>query len=184
MPLNPPLSEAVSASFLELSAAAKALNAVSDELGKAVSDIDESLKKLNLGIEVWVVVYEGADERDHSFWSRDIGYSKIDSRWGIGLRKVFGNYRDPDEAATETWLFNDAPRSLRLEAIEKIPELLKKLSGVAAKTTKALEAKVADTQAVASAVREAVKSIQETKPLARKVMGPLPTPSFSRAVKP
>ena len=122
----------MSASFLELSAAAKALNAVSDDLGRAIADIDESLKKLNLGIEVWVTVVEESDNRDHSFWSKQIGYSKIENKWGVALRRSIGNYRNPDEAKVEQWLFNDAPRYFRVAGVEKIPELLKKLTAAAA----------------------------------------------------
>ena len=153
-----PLVERVSACYSILSSAANDLNAVSDELGKSVADIDSVLKKLNLGVSVWVGVRSGGgnlDRGDDSFWSEDIGYAKISGKWGISLRTVKGNYTDPDEETVESWLFNDAPRSLRLASINFIPELLETLSKEAVETTKKIQGKLADAQAVSAAVRDA-----------------------------
>jgi hypothetical protein len=153
-----PLLERVANYYSQLTTVAADLNAVSDELGKSIAEIDVALKKLNLGITTWVPIYSGEGDHhreDYSFWSRDIGYAKVGGKWGISLRTVDGNYHEPDEADVETWLFNDAPRSLRLEAIGKIPELLEKLSSNAAKTTKDLRDRLSEAQAVAAAVKSA-----------------------------
>jgi prefoldin subunit 5 len=155
MPLDPTsLSESVSASFRELSSAAESLNSVSDALSKAVADIDDGLKKLNLGIEAWVSVCAGTDHRDATYWSRDLGYAKVNGKWGIALREVEGSHVN-DDHEIEEWLFNDAARSSRLEAIKKIPELLSKLQEEAAKVTKMLQTNLVDAQAVAAAVQGA-----------------------------
>ena len=150
------LSARVSASYSELSSVATELNAISDALGKAVSDIDEGLKKLNLGITSWVQVecsYRASDE-DGSWEIDELGYAKINGRWGIALRTRSGNDQRPEYVETVAeWPFNKAARASRLGAIEKIPELLNKLHQEAAKVTKELQAKLADAQAVALAVR-------------------------------
>lgn len=154
-----PLLERVASYYSQLSSVASDLNAVSDELGKSISDIDAALKKLNLGLSAWVAIRSGPEDMDQggsSFWSRDIGYAKIGGKWGIGLRTVEGDYMDPDREEVEEWLFNDAPRSLRLEAIDKIPELLEKLSSNATETTKNIRAKLSEAQAVAGAIKCAV----------------------------
>jgi hypothetical protein len=148
-----PLLERVANYYSQLSSVAADLNAVSDELGKSISDIDGALKKLNLGIAAWVPIQSG--EEDYSFWSRDVGYAKVGGKWGISLRKVDGDYTDPDRAAVEEWPFNEAPRALRLEAIDKIPALLETLSNDAVKTTKDIRAKLGEAQAVAEAVKRA-----------------------------
>src|ERR1700686_1961932 len=114
------LVERVESSFHKLSTVASALNLVSDELGKSVSEMDAALKKLNLGIPVWVLIQGWQDQT--SFWSDHLGYQKISGKWGIALRVVSGFHGHEDDADVETWLFNDAPRPLRLKAIEKIPE--------------------------------------------------------------
>lgn len=161
MPLDKTsLSESVSSSFRELSAAAGALNVVSDELGKAVSEIDDSLKKLNLGVTAWVQMQKwgGAHERDLSYTIEELGYAKINSKWGIAVRVRSGDDEHPEyDESVEAWLFNDATRALRLRAIKKIPELLNKLSEEATKVTKELQVKLADAQAVAAAVQEAAR---------------------------
>jgi hypothetical protein len=157
------LSARVSSSYSELSSVATELNAISDALGKAVSDIDEGLKKLNLGVTAWVRVdsaYRNSPQ-DGCYEIEEIGYAKISGKWGIALRTRRGddNYRN-DAEGIEEWLFNDAPRASRVMAIEKIPELLNKLNEEAAKVTKELQAKLADAEAVASAVR-----LRPAKPL-------------------
>jgi len=151
-----PLLERVASYYTQLSTVAADLNAVSDELGKSIAEIDAALKKLNLGISTWVTIHgDDSSPYDDSFWNRDIGYAKVSSKWGISLRTVNGQYSDPDRAETEEWLFNDAPRSLRLEAIDKIPELLEQLSKEAVKTTKNIRARLSEAQAVAEAVKNA-----------------------------
>lgn len=171
-----PLPERVAAYYSKLSNVAADLNAISDALGKSITDIDESLKKLNLGISVWVEIYSGGDPyHDGSFWNRDIGYAKVDGKWGISLRKVEGDYSHPDEESVEEWAFNEAPRSFRLEAIEKIPELLEKLTKEAVKTTKEIQAKLGDAQAVATAVKQAARETT-TKRLTTSAGGMTPAP--------
>jgi hypothetical protein len=179
-----PLLERVASYYSQLSTVAADLNAVSDELGKSISEIDIALKKLNLGITTWVTIHSSDEDHPHddfSFWAREIGYAKIDSKWGISLRKVDGDCRDPDEATIEQWLFNDAPRSLRLEAIDKIPELLEKLSKEAVKTTKNIRARLSEAQAVAEAVKGAANA--STKIPIRIPIRPLTTDTSQNRVQ-
>jgi hypothetical protein len=102
--------------------------------------------------------------RIHS--SEDIGYAKIDGKWGIALRSVSGNVVE-DEERIENWLFNDAPRSLRLSAIEKIPELLQKLGEASVETTNKIKSKLVEAQAVAAAVRVAANP---PKPIGKRII--------------
>lgn len=150
------LIEKVEFSYRKLSTAASELNFVSDELGKCVSEMDSALKKLNLGITVWVLIR--GDQDEVGFWSEDLGYQKIAGKWGIALRTVSGSHGGEDEAAVETWLFNDAPRSLRLSAIAKIPALLEQLSAEAAKVAGEISKSLDDVKKVAAAV---TKTAQE-----------------------
>lgn len=175
-----PLLERVANYYSQLTTVAADLNAVSDELGKSIAEIDIALKKLNLGITTWVPIYSGVGgyhREDSSFWSRDIGYAKVDGKWGISLRTVDGDHHEPDEANVESWLFNDAPRSHRLEAIGKIPELLEKLSKDAVKTTRDIRARLSEAKAVAEAVRGAAFGPSRIQPRVTKntISGPLPS---------
>jgi hypothetical protein len=158
MPIDElPLPERVANYYSLLSDAAKDLNSISDELGKSIAEVDVALKKLNLGVAVWVPIHkdDGAPN-DSWYWSEDIGYAKIGPNWGICLRKVNGDHQRPDEDQREEhWLFNEAPRTLRISAIEKIPVLFEKLSDEAIRTTKEIRARLGEVQAVAEAVKGA-----------------------------
>lgn len=179
------LSQRVSASYAELSSVATDLNAVSDALGKAISDIDEGLKKLNLGVTAWVGVQEfgGIDDQDHTYTVEELGYAKINGKWGIALRVRSGDYARPndDDESVEAWLFNEAGRALRLKAIKKIPELLGKLNEEATKVTKELQAQLADAQEVAGAVQEAASGTKSPALRVRPIGQPV-TPSNTPAI--
>jgi len=171
-PTGDSLGERVHASYLLLSAVASDLNSVSDELGKSVTELDSALKKLNLGISVWVSM-RGNDGLPEDTWYRneDLGYAKIGGKWGIALRTVSGDYQYPEHENVEEWLFNDAPRSLRLSAIGHVAELLDALSKEADETTKKLKAKLAEAQAVATAVKEAAADLANAENQAGKRPG-------------
>ena len=180
-----PLLERVASYYSQLSTVAADLNAVSDELGKSISEIDAALKKLNLGITTWVTIRESQEYYcDGSpFWRWSIGYAKVEGKWGISLSKVDGDLSNQDESNNEEWLFNDAPRSLRLEAIDKIPELLEKLSQEAVKTTKNIRARLGEAQAVAEAVKGAANGPARIQPRVSKNTISRPLPSALTEVK-
>lgn len=150
------LAKKVQSSYQKLSVAAADLNKVSDELGRSVAELDAALKKLNLGITVWTNI-RGNEDDQGSYWSEEIGYAKIDGKWGIALRTVSGNYGWPEQDRIDQWLFNDAPRSMRISAIGKIPGLMEAMSKEAAESTKNIRAKLAEAQEVASAVKVAAE---------------------------
>jgi hypothetical protein len=70
-------------------------------------------------------------------------------------RIVSGCYAEGDGDKVEAWLFKDAPRTLRLSAIEKLPELLAKLSKEASATATLIRSKLSEAQEVAAAVKNA-----------------------------
>jgi hypothetical protein len=156
MPTNgDSLAERVQSCYVQLSSVASDLNTVSDELGKSIAEIDSALKKLNLGVSVWINVSDWDDSRD--YFMEQLGYAKVDGKWGIALRTVEGNYNWPDQDVIEQWLFSDAPRKLRLSAIEKLPEMLKKLSEEAVETTKKIKSRLREAKEVAAAVKGAAE---------------------------
>lgn len=153
------LLERVSADFKKLAASAAVLNAVSDEIAAPISTIDAALRELNLGISAWVQVAGAEDPTTCVYWHRSVGYDKVSSRaWGIAIC-----YRivDADQVVRQEdeWLFNEAPRKYRLEALDKLPQLLEKLTTVANNTAAALKKKVAATKQVATAIAGATSSV-------------------------
>ena len=107
----------------------------------------------------WVKVAGDDDPMTGVYWHRSIGYDKVSSRvWGIAIC-----YRvvDADQVVRQDdeWLFNEAPRAYRLEALDKLPQLLEKLTNVADQTAAALRKKVAATKQVATAITGVTSSV-------------------------
>jgi hypothetical protein len=80
-------------SFERLSKTANSLNTASDRLNQAIEQLNDALKKLNLGISSWVSfhVYEDGPLSD----VHEIGYGKINGKWGIGIRKTLEDLTQP-----------------------------------------------------------------------------------------
>lgn len=142
-------------SYRQLSNAAKDLNSASDEFKEAVSVLDAALERLNLGIASWVRISGGEDE-DANWWSREIGYARIGKKWGIAIRHSSGNHNWPEHDDKEQWLFAEAPRWMRIEAVAKIPDLMEGLVKQAEDTTKKLKSRTEQVFELAEAMCEVV----------------------------
>lgn len=160
-PPAPPSARISPSLFKDLADSAARLNFSSDELGKAIRPIDAALKKLNLGVAAWYP-YRGSEapDNDGDYHCRRIGYAKIGGKWGLALSAQSGNVNAESDNYDE-WLFNDAPRLMRLEALDYIPELLAKLVEEANKVAEELQRKaetareLADTISALSTTTEA-----------------------------
>ena len=159
---EPSLTDRVTRFYKQLSVTAVDLNAASDELGKSITALDAALRKLNLGVSTWVRVV-GHEGQHGNFWVHKLGYAKVASRWGIALRTVQGNYGDPEGAEAEEWLFNDAPRALRIEAVDKIPDLLEQLIKEASSTSQKIKEKTVHAQELAMAIMRAASSVAQPR---------------------
>lgn len=147
-------SERVSRQLPSLAATAANLNAASNELSKLIERIDLALQRLNLGVPAWVTVERGgsAVRGGMYFWLEDLGYSRIGRKWGLTLRRKEG-YEDIDGSIEEeNWPFNDAPRSLRIKAVPKIPEVIQKLDGEAIEMATQVFASVDQTRSLVEAI--------------------------------
>lgn len=134
-------SARVQKSFQLLSTSASELNAISDRLGKGASQFDAIFQKLSLGISGWVRFYDAHSEEGDQFWFNEIGYAKVNGKWGLAIRSVMGYEHMDGWSEYEEWLFNDAPRALRVNAVDKVPDLFEKLTGQVAATTKLVDKK-------------------------------------------
>jgi len=146
------LPDRISASFQELADSSARLNSASDELAKAIRPIDAALKKLNLGVTAWhsYMGFDNPNENDY-YWSRRIGYARVGRTWGLALSTVSGLYSSDDEDREE-WLFNDAPRWMRVEAVDHIPDLLELLVKEANRVTANLQEKTEKAHELASTI--------------------------------
>ena len=96
---------------------AQTLNQYSDQFGQYMDQIDEILRRLNIGLEVWTP-FEGASPQ------LEIGYTKKGKKWGVAIRQ-----------ADQVWFVNDAPREYRLMVVDSIPALFIAMTKAARDTT-------------------------------------------------
>jgi len=154
---NDSLTQRVQSSYRQLAVAATTLNAASDELGKSIEELDSALKNLNLGIPSWVTFSTG-DSPDGVYYSYDqVGYAKIGGKWGIAIRSVSGNEYQREHDDVDAWLFNDAPRVLRVQAIGSIPDLLDQLTKDATEATTKVNEKAEQARQLATAINALVE---------------------------
>jgi hypothetical protein len=143
--------------FQNLSETASALNAASDHLTRGVAVLDEALKKLNVGLTVWVNFDVRGDDNDPGLYDLDqIGYCKINGTWGLAIRQVWGDELRDWEKQDGPWSFNDVQREMRLRAVDKIPEVIAELSKAAIQTTKKVQEKTEQVIELAEAITQVV----------------------------
>src|SRR5437870_2712624 len=124
-------------SYQNLAAAANTLNAAYDTFGSAANTVEEALNKLDPGVTAWVTLSTSMTQEDAPWeiFEERLGYGKANGRWGLTLCTVTKNEKGEKEIK-DSWLFNDAPRNLRLKAIEHVPALIEALAREAAQTAK------------------------------------------------
>ena len=127
-------------SLTHLGSLAKSLNEASDILSKEISNIESALGSYGLGIWAWASApllteeeQTEPNEKGVSYtlqYETFLGYGKHHGKWGLVVGSSWGG--DPDLNVSA---LRDAPREIRLKAIEKIPELLDVLAKNLARTT-------------------------------------------------
>jgi hypothetical protein len=146
-------------SYEKLAASAKTLNTISDQMGETVSELDATFKRLNLGIASWISFNSWSEGPD---WACDeIGYAKVNGKWGLAIRSRNGNYQYDDENVTAEWIFNEAPRALRLEAVDRIPDLLEELVENVGKFTHNLTEKLKKSRELSAALGAVANAVEQ-----------------------
>jgi len=138
--------------FEDLAKTAAELNFVTDQLVHTVSQVDAALKVLGLGIECWVQLGTTFSEDGRMSWADELGYGKVGGKWCIALRTTTLRDGNPDDHAEE-WAFHDAPRNLRIEAVDAIPRLLVGLQVRAAAARDEVSAKLDHARQIVSGLQ-------------------------------
>lgn len=152
-PAAPPASsgpDRITAAIGKLTASAKTINDVSDELAAPIRAIEQALERLNIGVACWTTISAGSEAWD--YWSHDVGYTSGRDGWFLAIRTVKGDERVPERETEDVWAFNDAPRWLRTKAVDKLPDLIEALVEATNAAAKRLAEKVASAQEIATAV--------------------------------
>jgi hypothetical protein len=152
-----PPSAQLAANYKQLAVAAKSLNEASDEFNTTLEPIEKALERLHLGLECWVRVKTYAVD-DPEYHYRDIGYGRRLGRWGILLRECEGD-ESRQMGTEERWFFSEAPRMFRVEAIEKVPDLLERLIKKADNATRRIKSTTAMVRQYADAIDAAVAEV-------------------------
>lgn len=170
--------EKVQTDFQALSVVASSLNSASDELSKVITVLDEALRKLNLGLTAWVD-FDSHSIEPGQFDDEQIGYSKVNGKWGIALQRVWGDTRDNDFDMEGPWLFNDAPREMRLKSVDAIPKLIEALSNAASEMTKKVQAKAQGVRELAGIIEQISSRsdafAKHVRLVAEQAQSPVPT---------
>jgi hypothetical protein len=150
------LTSKTDASLRKLSKVSQELNKVSDDLSKELTAIEKALNTLNLGVSAWLRLSSerSYDDGVGSYLTDvvDIGYARVKGKWGL----VYLGYCDEmgiDEGMSAEPLHN-ASRKIRIDAVEKLPELIDRLSESALKTTTKAQVSVAKAREISNALSE------------------------------
>jgi len=144
----------IQSNFQSLASIASTLNSASDDLSRSISVLDESLKKLNIGLPAWVTIQSRETGIEDRYDDDQVGYSKVDGKWCISLRHIWGDYNLEEFGEAGPWPFKDAPRELRLLAAGKIPEVIEELNRIAANTAKTVQQKAREVSELASVIEK------------------------------
>jgi hypothetical protein len=139
----------------DLSHTVETLNRESDTINDLIKRVEERLRQLNIGLEVWcsaplvsTPVDVSTDEETYEEGSRDteLGWAKGVRGWELYLREqVYRKLSDDFGGQWRTLRTEDqrplrqAPRQLRIAALKRFPQLLEELKEEAEEAVKAIE---------------------------------------------
>ena len=146
------------ANLKNLASLSKGLNEASDALSQQIARVEAALNQLKLGIWAWVEVSRSTDDESFRVNGKPelvtrverLGYGKHKRKWGLLYAVDYEEYPDP-EIGTVSFLC-DAPRMEKIEAVDKIPDLLKAIEESAHKLTKRAHDQAARVAEVAAAL--------------------------------
>lgn len=135
-----------------LSDTAKNINKASRRLTEAIDQVNAALKKLNMGIPVWMPTWSGPDIPGQVQESEEIGYAKLKGKWGVCIR-LSVELGGPEPDVTE-WHFEDAPRELRLRNIRYLHQLVVAMNEQGNKAANAIDKEAVEAEKLAGILSE------------------------------
>jgi hypothetical protein len=167
------LNSRISSSYKQLTQAATELNAVSDELGKFVTALDAALRRLNLGIATWLRL-ESREDGSGNYTKRD-SVTQKSAISGASPCARWPAITTTSKTPTSRSGCSTTPAALRIESVEKLPDLFENLVKEADAATKQIRTKTERAQALASALTEQRRRLCDgTNAAAEKVDGHFP----------
>lgn len=146
----------VSALLKQLSSASRTLGEASNKLTEQIKEIEAALATHNLGVIAWVELRRRLEEIDPSvqpvYRIERLGYSKKQDKWGLYVSAAI-----EEVEYYESWLLRDAPRELRILAVDAIPKLLEEMVTKAKELTAEVTSKTERAKALAQSLRKPKK---------------------------
>jgi prefoldin subunit 5 len=155
--------------FKNLSEIAAALNTASDHLTRTISTLDEALKKLNVGLAVWVSFRFRGDDEKGLYDEDQIGYCKVNGVWGIALRRIWGDQGADWHRSDGPWLFKDASRELRVDSVDAIPKVVEALAKEAFNTAKKIQGRTDEVLSLAEIITQATQDAKGQPPTLERI---------------
>lgn len=128
--------------FEELESSANELNAASEIVNETLSNVEQKLRRLNFGFEVWLErpLHQsdstggiGLHEKSTDFIDI-LGFAPVDGKWSLAVKRIkrVSGFYQGDEACPYTNEYADAApalvinqsRNIRMSAHELLPDFL------------------------------------------------------------
>ncbi len=119
------------AALKKLASLSKNLNEASDELSRQIVALESALNGYKLGVWAWLgdlIVTEtelsepdGKGQQYLIRYTHHLGYGKHKGKWGL---LVSSGWEWEDDEERVVAFLRDAPRTVRIKAIDKLPDLL------------------------------------------------------------
>jgi hypothetical protein len=145
----------------QLSSASEALNNVSDIFNEQIKVIEDALASYNIGVSAWVQAfvesYEDCDRDGRVMGIIEtgytVGYQKWAGRWSLMVASECDYGRPPDYPDRTEWVLRDAPRDIRLKAIDAIPKLIEALIAEANRLAAEVTKKTTEARMLAASIQ-------------------------------
>jgi hypothetical protein len=151
------MTDKVQSTLKKLASVSHSLNQASDLVTSRIAEVESALREYKLGVEAGTDIqkwYEEGQFTDGSWYrlrrTRRLAYGKKNGKWGL-LTYIIAEESDEYE---EFAFLREAPRDVRLAAIDKLPEVLEALVEKAVQTTQEATKKAETAGQIASGLNK------------------------------
>jgi len=145
--------------FADLREVATKLNEQSDSITKIIEQFQETLRQLNLGLEVWIPLHSEESVFTPAFGPKQpvsvtietsLGYARGDDGWALYVKRIayrsiaagapFGGTQRGEAVKINQWIkLLKTSRSVRIAALDAFPKLLEALKASAESAVQAIQ---------------------------------------------
>ncbi len=152
------MADTVDAALKQLASVSNSLNQASDRLSSHLTEVEAAISAYKLGVGAWVEIQREKEITDPDKDGRRyeltyvqlLGYGRYKGKWGL---LVAGYCEETfDGEYHEECFLRDAPRHVRLAAVEKFPDLLKALTKEAAQVAEEATKKAEKARQIAASL--------------------------------